>query len=112
MSMSEKPKSSELVYSKHRYLDLEGGGKPDYEKIFSKGDEKFWINRHIDTWLLEHFDNQDLIITGDKFILKHLTKCDECWIVLDKARRKKLKEDGQMDLPLDSNEQNKDPNLK
>lgn len=64
------------VYSLHRYIDESGA--PDYEKIFSKGDSKYWAMRHIDHWLLGHFYNQPEIIRKDPRIKRHLESCEEC----------------------------------
>lgn len=70
----EKPKSE--VYSLHRYINE--SGIPDYEKIFSEGESKFWAMRHIDPWLLSHFSNQPEIIKEDVRIKRHLESCAEC----------------------------------
>lgn len=83
----------EKTFSLHRYILSDG--TPDYERMFSEGDSKFWIKRHLNIWLLEHLDNQPEIIREDRRINKHLKECEEC--------RKKSEPDmveEQIDLPL------------
>ena len=64
------------AYSLHRYVD--SSGIPDYEQIFSDGDSRFWVRRHIDPWLLGHLKNQPDIVRDDHFLNKHLRECGEC----------------------------------
>ena len=88
--MSQEKPSSE-VYSPHRYLNEKGA--PDRDKIFSVIVSP--LKRHIDLWLLEHFNGQPEIIRESKGINIHLKNCDEC--------RQKLKPElshKQGDLPL------------
>lgn len=81
------------TYSLHRYINE--NGIPDYEKIFSDGDSKFWIKRHLDVWLLSHLDNQPDIVRKDRHLKKHLQECEEC---RQKSEPDKIEE--QMDLPI------------
>lgn len=74
----EKPKieTRSDIYSLHRYID--GNGVPDYDKIFSRGQSKLWIRRHLDPGLLRILENQPDIIRNDRFINLHLVQCPEC----------------------------------
>jgi hypothetical protein len=72
----EKFKINGEVYSGHRYID--SSGIPDYEKIFSRGSSEFWVQNHLDGWLIKHLENQPDIIKEDKFINGHLRDCSEC----------------------------------
>lgn len=90
--MSSEKTGSE-IYSLHRYLDEHGA--PDRERIFSEGDSKFWIKRHIDPWLLAHLKNQPEIIREDKYVDNHIRSCTEC-----REKIKLDKHEEQQDLPL------------
>lgn len=83
----------EKSFSSHRYILSDR--TPDYERMFSEGDSKFWIKRHLDVWLLEHLDNQPEIIREDRHINKHLQECEEC-----RKRQEPDMTERQTDLPL------------
>lgn len=83
----------EKVFSLHRYILSDG--TPDYERMFSEGDSKFWIKRHLDAWLIKHLDNQPEIIREDKYINKHLQECVGC-----KEKMKSDRHEVQRSIPL------------
>ncbi len=80
------------IYSLHRYVKEDG--TPDMEKIFSEGASKFWIQRHLDSWLLEYLGNQPEVVKENKHLKKHLQECRECGY---KVKPKWIE---QQDLPL------------
>ena len=71
-----KEKLNSEVYTLHRYIDDEG--KPDFNRIFSEGESKFWPQRHIGPDLLRILDNQPDIVRNHKFVTSHLGKCQKC----------------------------------
>lgn len=89
--MAERP--GQEIYSPHRYLNNEDG-TPDYEKIFSVIESP--LRRHIDTWLLEHLENQPEIVREFKHLKNHLRDCPDC---MEKTETEIEKE--QIDLPPD-----------
>ena len=66
-------KSTE-TYSLHFYVDE--SGVPDFKRIFSEGDSKLWIQRHLDPRLKNIFKNQPKEVKD--VVDKHLKNCQEC----------------------------------
>lgn len=82
----------EKIYSLHRYIDA--NGVPDFEKIFSEGESKFWINRHLDSGLKRIWRNQPELVR--KVVKKHIDGCQKCKDNFED----KNKESKERELPL------------